>query len=53
MRGDAAVILSSGYNEIEATSRFTSKGLAGFLQKPFAPADLAASLRSALGPKND
>jgi PAS domain S-box-containing protein len=50
LRADAAVILTSGYNEIEATNRFTSKGLAGFLQKPFAPADLAASLRSALGP---
>jgi CheY-like chemotaxis protein len=50
MRSDAAVILTSGYNEVEATNRFTSKGLAGFLQKPFAPADLAASLRSALEP---
>jgi PAS domain S-box-containing protein len=38
------VILTSGYNEIEATSRFTAKGLAGFLQKPFTPSDLAAKL---------
>ncbi|WP_407942744.1 response regulator [Mariprofundus ferrooxydans] len=31
------VVLSSGYNEEEATSRFTDKGLAGFLQKPYSP----------------
>jgi DNA-binding NtrC family response regulator len=29
------VILSSGYNEAEATRRFVGKGLAGFLQKPY------------------
>ncbi|MFO0761717.1 MAG: response regulator [Byssovorax sp.] len=32
---EVTVVLSSGYNEIEATRRFTSKGLAGFLQKPY------------------
>jgi PAS domain S-box-containing protein len=49
VRSEVPVILTSGYNEVEATSRFTSKGLAGFLQKPFGPADLAATLRVALG----
>jgi CheY-like chemotaxis protein len=44
IRGDVPVILTSGYNEIEATRRFTSKGLAGFLEKPFTPSDLAAKL---------
>jgi two-component system, cell cycle sensor histidine kinase and response regulator CckA len=29
------VILSSGYSEQEATSRFAGKGLAGFIEKPF------------------
>ena len=29
------VILSSGYNEIEATRRFVGQGLAAFLQKPY------------------
>lgn len=29
------VILSSGYNQIEATRHFSGKGLAGFLQKPY------------------
>jgi len=50
VRSDIPVILTSGYDEIEATRRFTSKGLAGFLQKPFAPDDLAAKLTAALGP---
>jgi len=31
------VVLSSGYNEQEATNRFVGKGLAGFLQKPYKP----------------
>jgi signal transduction histidine kinase len=35
IHADVTVILSSGYNEIEATRRFTSKGLAGFLQRPY------------------
>ena len=47
VRDDVPVILTSGYNEIEATRRFTSKGLAGFLQKPFTPDDLAAKLAAA------
>ena len=29
------VIISSGYNEQEVTERFVSKGLAGFIQKPY------------------
>lgn len=32
---DARVILMSGYNEQDATSHFTGKGLSGFVQKPF------------------
>jgi hypothetical protein len=31
IRGDVRVILSSGYNEVEAVRRFTGKGLAGSL----------------------
>ncbi len=48
LRNDVPVLLSSGYNEIEATRRFTSKGLAGFLQKPFSARDLATKLKAAL-----
>jgi two-component system cell cycle sensor histidine kinase/response regulator CckA len=36
----AKVILSSGYNEVEVIQRFTGKGLAGFLQKPYTAAAL-------------
>jgi len=37
MNPDVKVILSSGYNEQDATSRFVGKGLAGFIQKPYSP----------------
>ena len=50
IRAHVPVILSSGYNEIEATRRFTSKGLAGFLQKPFTPKELGQKLALALKP---
>ncbi|MEQ8225292.1 MAG: response regulator, partial [Candidatus Eremiobacterota bacterium] len=35
LRQDVQVILSSGYNEQEAISRFPGQGLAGFIQKPY------------------
>ncbi|MCP4677562.1 MAG: response regulator [Deltaproteobacteria bacterium] len=35
IKSDIPVILSSGYDEQEATSRFAGKGLAGFLKKPY------------------
>jgi two-component system cell cycle sensor histidine kinase/response regulator CckA len=40
------IILSSGYNEMEAIQRFAGKGLAGFLQKPYTRARLAEKLRA-------
>jgi PAS domain S-box-containing protein len=49
VRDDVSVILTSGYSEIETTRRFTSKGLAGFLEKPFTPIDLARKLVGILG----
>ena len=42
--GDVPVVLSSGYNEVEATRRFTGKGLAGFLQKPYTIQQLAKAM---------
>jgi len=42
------VILCSGYNEQDATQRFTGKGLAGFIQKPFNMAALKEKLREIL-----
>ncbi len=46
---DVTVVLSSGYNEQEATQRFAGKGLAGFIQKPYRLTDLLRVVRAALG----
>ena len=40
------VLLSSGFNEVEAIRRFTGKGLAGFLQKPYTAMRLAETIKS-------
>jgi two-component system cell cycle sensor histidine kinase/response regulator CckA len=42
------VILTSGYNEVEATRHFTAQGLAGFLEKPFTLENLARKLQAIL-----
>lgn len=49
VRSDIPVILSSGFNEVEAVRRFEGKGLAGFLQKPYQVATLAKTVKSVLG----
>jgi PAS domain S-box-containing protein len=49
LRADARVVLSSGYNEQDATTKFAGKGLAGFLQKPYSPGELLAKVREVLG----
>ena len=46
IRRDVRVILSSGYNEQETTSKFVGKGLAGFLQKPYRPQDLLLKVKA-------
>ncbi len=46
---DVKVLLTSGYNEQEITGRFSGKGLAGFVQKPYKKADLMDLLREVLG----
>ena len=43
------VILTSGYNEREATRRLTGQGLVAFLKKPYRPDDLLRSLDGLLG----
>jgi PAS domain S-box-containing protein len=50
IRADACVVLSSGYNEQDATSRFAGKGLAGFIQKPYRSAELLARIHEVLAP---
>ncbi len=46
------VILMSGFNKVDAINRFTGKGLAGFVQKPFELETLATELRRVLEPRN-
>jgi two-component system cell cycle sensor histidine kinase/response regulator CckA len=48
LRADIPVLLISGYDEAEATNRFTEKGLAGFIQKPFTIASIRNNLRTIL-----
>lgn len=48
LRVDIPVILASGYTEDEAISQFDGAGLAGFLQKPYAAAQLLESLHRVL-----
>lgn len=48
VRSDLRIILSSGYNEQESVER-VGRGVTGFLQKPYSPADLIDKVRHALG----
>ncbi len=48
IKPDIQVVLSSGYNEVETMRRFTGKGLAGFIQKPYSSDALAEKMRSVL-----
>ncbi len=45
---DVKVLLTSGYDELESTTRFAGQGLAGFIQKPYQPETLKARLQSIL-----
>jgi len=47
---DVRVLLSSGYNEQEATRRFAGKGLAGFLQKPYRATELQEAMLDLVDP---
>jgi len=47
IRPEVRVVLSSGYNEIEAVQHF-SEGLNGFIQKPYTPSQLAEKMKAAL-----
>lgn len=48
IRARVPIILSSGFNETEALSRFGSASVSGFLQKPYTSAKLAEIVRKAL-----
>ena len=49
LRPDVRVLLMSGFNEQDAIRGFIGKGLAGFVQKPFATEDLRARMKEILG----
>lgn len=49
IRGTIPIVLSSGYNEVEATRRLVGKGNVEFLQKPYAVRELLELLRRILG----
>jgi PAS domain S-box-containing protein len=49
IRGDVKILLSSGYDEQEVTSRFTCPGPSGFIQKPYRPSELLCKVRDVLG----
>jgi DNA-binding response OmpR family regulator len=43
---DVQVLLSSGYDEQEASARLSGDGLAGFLQKPYRASEVIARIAS-------
>jgi two-component system, cell cycle sensor histidine kinase and response regulator CckA len=45
LRPDVRVLLMSGFNEQDATTRFAGRGLADFIQKPFRPDLLLSKVR--------
>jgi signal transduction histidine kinase/CheY-like chemotaxis protein len=47
-RADLPVVLTSGYDETEATQRFSARELAGFLPKPYSAEELTASIQRAI-----
>ena len=48
IRPGVRIIISSGYNEVEAIRRFTTKGISGFIQKPYTAAQLAGAIQRVL-----
>jgi two-component system cell cycle sensor histidine kinase/response regulator CckA len=49
MRPGVPVILSSGFNEQDATHHIDGSGFVGFVQKPYVMEELLQVLRQALG----
>lgn len=48
IRSDVKILISSGYNERGVLKRFTGKGIARFIQKPYRFASLVSKLRTIL-----
>ncbi len=52
IRPGVRVVLTSGFNEHDASSQFYGKGLSGFVQKPFRMESLRNAVRKALEPED-
>ncbi|MBW2291853.1 MAG: response regulator, partial [Deltaproteobacteria bacterium] len=50
IREDAKIVLVSGYSEERVTAELASRGLAGFLKKPFLPETLLSQVQEVLDP---
>ena len=48
IHADVPIIISSGYDEAEASRRFIGKGVSGFLKKPYTAETLAERTNAAL-----
>ena len=48
IRADVPVLVSSGFNELEAARQYQGKGVAGFLQKPYTAVQLAEKVKAVM-----
>jgi len=48
LRPSVRILLSSGFNEVEAIQHFAGKGLSGFIQKPYTAMQLAEKVKTVL-----
>ncbi|MCU1258605.1 MAG: Chemotaxis protein methyltransferase CheR [Bryobacterales bacterium] len=48
VRPDVRILVSSGFDESEAVRRFSKRGLAGFIQKPYTAVQLAEKVKAVL-----
>ncbi|MDQ6706934.1 MAG: PAS domain S-box protein, partial [Acidobacteriota bacterium] len=48
MHPGTRVVMTSGYNEMEATDWIARQGLAGFIQKPYTATELAEQIKAAI-----
>ena len=53
MDPDAKVIMTSGYHEREIATRFSGRGISGFIQKPYVMSDLGKVLGKIIIPREE
>jgi PAS domain S-box-containing protein len=52
IRHDVPILVSSGYNESDVERRFAGSRVAGFVRKPYTPAQLMQKIEAALGKRH-